>query len=222
MLPVSFIFLTLATLLLFYLATSGNRSTLIFQLIWLPFVGVTAYYSFFENTNIFPPRFIIIFAGIITMIFYLYKHLKQATFNPGYALLIHVLRLPVEIGLEQLYQKGLIPQLMTYHGWNFDILIGITAILLWILYTLNKIQLNSKLMVAWNIAGMINLCNIVTLATLSSPLPIQLLAFNQPNIAVLQFPYIFLPACIVPIVFLTHLLSIRQIKRQLHLQLVHS
>ncbi len=222
MLPASFIFLTLATLLLFYLTTSGNRCALIFPFAWLFLVGIPAYYGFFESTNSFPPRFIIIFAGIIIMIFYLYKRLKQVRFNLHYALLIHALRLPVEIGLEQLYQKGLIPQLMTYHGWNFDILIGITAILLWILYMLNKIQLNSKLLVAWNIAGMITLCNIVTLAILSSPLPIQLLAFNQPNIAVLQFPYIFLPACIVPIVFLTHLLTIRQIKRQLHLQLVHS
>lgn len=216
MLPVSFILLTLAVLLLFCFATSGNRYALLFQLAWLPLAGIPAYYGFFEDTSPMPPRFIIIFAGVIIMISYLYKRLKQVTFNLRYALLIHGLRIPVEMGLEQLYRKGLIPQLMTYHGWNFDILIGITAILLWIFYTFNKIQLNSRLFIVWNIAGMISLCSIVTLAILSSPLPFQLLAFNQPNIAVLQFPYVFLPACIVPIVFLTHLLTIRKIKQKPH------
>jgi hypothetical protein len=36
-------------------------------------------------------------------------------------------------------------------------------------------------------------------------------AFDQPNIAVLYFPFNWLPSCIVPLVLLSHLAAIRQL-----------
>ncbi|HVF96549.1 MAG TPA: hypothetical protein VM871_04480, partial [Flavisolibacter sp.] len=36
-------------------------------------------------------------------------------------------------------------------------------------------------------------------------------AFDQPNIAVLYFPFIWLPSFIVPVVLLSHLVCIRQL-----------
>jgi hypothetical protein len=57
------------------------------------------------------------------------------------------------------------------------------------------------------------LFNIVLTAILSAPLPIQQLAFEQPNIAVLYFPFTFLPGFIVPIVLFSHLVVISKITR---------
>jgi hypothetical protein len=41
--------------------------------------------------------------------------------------------------------------------------------------------------------------------------PFQQFAFDQPNIAVLYFPFIWLPSCVVPLVLLSHLAAIRQL-----------
>lgn len=55
------------------------------------------------------------------------------------------------------------------------------------------------------------LFNIIVNALFSAPSPIQKFAFEQPNIAILYFPFSLLPTFIVPIVLLGHLVSIRQL-----------
>jgi len=52
------------------------------------------------------------------------------------------------------------------------------------------------------------LLNIVTTALLAAPTPFQRFAFDQPNVAVLYFPFVWLPACVVPIALLAHLVAI--------------
>jgi len=48
-------------------------------------------------------------------------------------------------------------------------------------------------------------------ALFSAPSPIQKFAFDQPNIAILNFPFSWLPTFIVPIILFGHLTSIRQL-----------
>jgi hypothetical protein len=103
---------------------------------------------------------------------------------------------------------------MTFSGWNFDILTGISAFLLLLYIVLTKRKLNSLFFLVWNIIGILFLLIIVSLAILSAPFPIQQFAFNQPNIAVLEFPYCFLPTCVVPIVLLSHLLLTGQQRKR--------
>ena len=63
----------------------------------------------------------------------------------------------------------------------------------------------------WNFICFGLLINIVVNAILSAPFPFQKFAFDHPNIAILYFPFVWLPCCIVPIVLLSHLAAIRQI-----------
>jgi len=53
--------------------------------------------------------------------------------------------------------------------------------------------------------------NIVINAILSVPTPIQQFAFDQPNIAILYFPFTWLPCFIVPAVLLSHIVSIKKL-----------
>lgn len=46
---------------------------------------------------------------------------------------------------------------------------------------------------------------VVVTGILSFPSPIQVWSANQPNIAVLYFPYVWLPGIIVPMVVFAHL-----------------
>jgi hypothetical protein len=117
---------------------------------------------------------------------------------------LHIVRIPVEIVLFWLFQSSLIPQEMTFEGRNFDILSGITApIICFFAFRNNKT--NHILLIIWNISAFILLLNIVITAILAFPSPMQSIAHAQPNRAVMYFPYIWLPALIVPIVFFSHL-----------------
>ncbi|HQW96450.1 MAG TPA: hypothetical protein PLU58_11640, partial [Saprospiraceae bacterium] len=55
------------------------------------------------------------------------------------------------------------------------------------------------------------LLNVVVIALLSAQTPFQKLAFDQPNIGVTFFPFVWLPSVVVPIVLIGHLAAIRQL-----------
>ena len=57
---------------------------------------------------------------------------------------LNTVRLPIEIILLELYLNKMIPQLMTFEGRNFDVVLGITAPIVGYLY-LKKRILNSEL-----------------------------------------------------------------------------
>lgn len=214
MLEYSFLITTLLFLLFLYLGTGGNKSILYVSIFWLIFIGSLAFTGFFQNTSTFPPRFLVVLIGNIIFVLVLLKMVKLQKFNLKYAFLIHGLRIPVEITLYLLFLEKQVPKIMTFEGYNFDILIGISALTFFLLIHFFKINMPKKVLIAWNIFGLLFLLNIVTIAILSAPLPIQQLSFEQPNIAVLGFPYVLLPSFIVPIVIFAHIISLKQLTRR--------
>jgi hypothetical protein len=63
------------------------------------------------------------------------------------------------------------------------------------------------------VIGVFFVCFILINGILSSELPFQQFAFEQPNRAVNFFPFILLPAVIVPIVIWTHITDIIKLSR---------
>ncbi|KAF2517054.1 hypothetical protein [Flavobacterium foetidum] len=209
MLSVIFIIIALLSFLLFYYGTGKNKRVLLVTALWILVVGVVSYSGYFTNTSVKPPRFLVVMLVSVCLSMFLFKIVNKNNLNINFILAIHALRLPVELVLYELFLLKKVPILMTFEGWNFDILIGITALFLLLYSWCTKSRFSKIFILIWNIVGLIFLTTIVTIAILSSPLPLQQLAFDQPNIAVLQFPFIYLPACIVPIVFVSHLLMIK-------------
>ncbi len=121
--------------------------------------------------------------------------------------LLSVVRIPVELVIDWWYHAGMVPQLMTFEGRNFDIISGITAPLVFFL-AFRGGKVNRPLLIAWNVVCLLLLVNIVANAVLSVPSPIQQQAFDQPNVAVLYYPFIWLPSVIVPAVLFSHLVSL--------------
>jgi len=99
---------------------------------------------------------------------------------------------------------------MTFEGRNFDIISGLTAPIIFYFGFIKK-TLSNKILLIWNFICMGLLINIVTIAVLSAPFSFQKIAFDQPNIALLYFPFIWLPCCIVPVVLFSHLAAVRQL-----------
>ena len=99
---------------------------------------------------------------------------------------------------------------MTVEGRNFDVLSGLTAPLIFYFGYIRK-RLNKTFLLLWNFSCLALLLNVVVIAVLSAPLPFQKFAFDQPNNAVLYFPFVWLPSFVVPVVLFSHLASIRQL-----------
>jgi hypothetical protein len=67
--------------------------------------------------------------------------------------------------------------------------------------------------IAWNLLGIVDLIVAITTGALSSPGPLQMLAFDHPNLAVGTYPTVLIPAFAVPMSLLFHGLSLRQLRR---------
>ena len=218
---------TFATLMFFYLAvkkstsetTSKKATTILFCLtIWLAIQAVlTLKYVYISDTTSIPPKILLfgILPPILTIIL-LFATSKGRQFIDTLPLTniiyLNVVRIPVEVILLWLFLNKAIPQLMTFEGRNFDIIAGITAPFI-AYFGLTKGKLSRQLILVWNFICLALLLNIVINALFSAPSPLQKFAFDQPNIAILNFPFSWLPTFIVPIVLFGHLTSIRQLTK---------
>ncbi|MEZ5425731.1 MAG: hypothetical protein R2747_05660 [Pyrinomonadaceae bacterium] len=181
---------------------------------WLFFTATMALGGFYAFTGSAPPR-VFLFgafpAFLVIVFFFIFFRKNFVDRLPLRTLtLLSVIRIPVEIVLLWLFQQGAISRLMTFEGFNFDILSGLSAPLIyWLAFRENKI--NRPLLIGWNIGALILLIIIVSIAAVALPSPMQQIAFDQPNRAVMYFPYIWLPAIVVPIVLFSHLVSLKQL-----------
>ncbi len=186
---------------------------LIFWLILQAILTLNNVYN--SNLLLFPPKIMLL--GILPpllVIILLFATSKGRQFIDSLPLknitYLNIVRIPVEIVLFWLFINKAIPELMTFEGRNFDILAGISAPFI-AYFTFRNQKINRNILLIWNFICLGLLLNIVINALLSAPSPLQKFAFEQPNIAILNFPFSWLPTFIVPIVLFGHLVSIRQL-----------
>ena len=104
---------------------------------------------------------------------------------------------------------------MTFEGRNWDILAGLTAPIFGY-YCFVKKQWPKGIAIAWNIAGLALLANIVTIAVLSMPTPARIFMNEPANTIVAEFPFIWLPGILVTIAYCFHIFSLRQLLKDLN------
>jgi hypothetical protein len=207
-----FVAATIFTVWQFYNASGKSNALLIGLAIWMIFQTGLSLTGFYEVRESVPPRFVLLIGpGIIfTALSFLTKRGRAFidSLNLEKLTLLHTVRVPVEITLYFVCAAGLIPVLMTFEGNNYDIISGLTAPLIYYLVFFIKKASRSFLLI-WNFICLGLLANVLTIAILSAQTPFQRLAFDQPNIGVTFFPFVWLPTVIVPIVLFSHLAAIR-------------
>ncbi len=65
----------------------------------------------------------------------------------------------------------------------------------------------------WNVFGLVDMAHTLVRGLLSAPGPQQRIFETPPNLVPAVFPFIYLPAFIVPLTILLHILSLRQLAR---------
>ena len=183
-------------------------------LVWLFIQALVALTGFYQDTSVLPPRFLLAIGPPLVLIALLFLTRRGRQFIESLNLetltLLHIIRVPVEIVLFWLFLHKGIPEVMTFEGRNLDIISGITAPVIYYLGFVSG-KLWPRTILAWNLVCLALLVNIVTTAILSTPYPFQKFGFDQPNVAIFYFPFVWLPAMIVPVVLLSHLAAIRKL-----------
>lgn len=211
---IAFIITTLLTIFLFYKATNNSKASLLIIFLWILLQGTLSLLGFYTITNTFPPRFVLLALPAILFIIGLFVSEKGRVYIDSLDIktltLLHVIRIPVEICLYWLFLHKAIPQLMTFEGRNFDIIAGLTAPLIFY-FGYVKNYIGKTMLLLWNFICLGLLLNIVVNAILSAPSAFQQFGFEQPNTAIIYFPFVWLPSCVVPLVLFAHLTSIRKL-----------
>jgi hypothetical protein len=129
----------------------------------------------------------------------------------GAVVVLQAFRIPVELLLHRLYLDGAVPIQMTYSGRNFDLISGLTGLVLG-LWLLSGRPVPRGVVFGWNLLGLALLVNIIGIAVLSTPVSFRLFTEGPPNLLPSTFPYIWLPSFLVQVALGSHLLVFRQLR----------
>jgi hypothetical protein len=209
-----FVLTVLTTLYLFYIATRGSKAALLVCIGWLLLQSVVSITGFYSDTLAMPPRFPLLVIPPVLLIVYLFASRSGRKFIDSLDLRmltqLHIVRALVEVVLWRLCIETYIPKSMTFEGQNFDILSGVSAPIV-AYFAFHRLPVKRTLLLVWNVICLALVLNVVTTGALSAPSPFQKFAFDQPNIAVLYFPFALLPALVVPVVIFSHLAALRKL-----------
>lgn len=200
-----FIFTLLAVISVFRYAIPNVKISVLITG-WTFLVLTLAILGLFKSQ---PSFLLFILLGAIGISYVILQESAKLNKNLRALIFIHLLRIPVEYGLYKLSVMGLVPVEMTFKGWNFDLYFAITAIPVYFLWVYKKGFADGIIFRIWNIVGILMLVHVLLLGILSSPVPFQAYSFDKPNIAVLDIPYATLPAVIVPLMLISHIILLR-------------
>jgi hypothetical protein len=193
--------------ILFFLPASG-------LLAWLALLAFLAQSGFFMNFMALPPRIAFAVLPPVLVILFVAGSAKLtrllAVLPPTWLIGAQVFRVAMELVLWLLFRDNLVPVQMTFEGLNYDVLTGLTAPFA-ALYLARNPGRRKTPGVVWNILGLLLLFNIVMIALLSTPSPFRLFMNEPANTIVARWPFIWLPGFVVPMAFLLHVFSLKQL-----------
>jgi 4-amino-4-deoxy-L-arabinose transferase-like glycosyltransferase len=216
---VFFLGVTALALFLFGKAVRGSKPAIVLSLVWMVLQSAIALSGFYLITNTIPPHFILAIAPPVILIAGLFLTEAGRRFvdrmDLKWCILVHIIRIFVEATLYWLFLYKQVPALMTFEAGNLDILAGLTVPFVW--WAFNTERIGRRGLLIWNALCLLSVLNALARAMLSAPFRFQRFAFEQPTIAILHFPFVLLPAFIVPVVLLCHFAVFRKLTSSMSL-----
>lgn len=187
-----------------------------FMIVWLAATAILAARGKLSDWSQFPPPVMTLFTtATLLTIFYAFSRIGSRLVDGlSVASLVgfQVFRVPVELILFLWCRYQVVPVQMTFEGWNFDVISGLSACIIAWLAAQDRLPKWGLLL--WNVVGLGLLINIVTIAVLSMPTPLRTF-FTEPanSLVPTQAPYVWLPVFLVQAALFGHLLVFRKLWR---------
>ncbi len=181
---------------------------------WLGILTVLSFLGVFTDFESFPPKILLAVTPAIILIIALM--LSRSFFKvlrwipPAWLIYIQSFRILLEIILWMGLVAGFIPFQITFEGFNYDIIAGITALMGGFVFFARG-RLRRMEASLWNVFGIILIINIITISVLSTPSPFRVFMNEPANTFVAYFPFIWIPGFLVPFALAMHLFSLKQL-----------
>jgi hypothetical protein len=226
MVQIAFYVLTIAAIAMLFLIFKNSiphpkvaKSYTLVCLIWLIYVVILNRLGILQNFDLPPrvPLFLVIPA--VTAIIVITGRKSFATILQVTPLHIPVLlqsfRIFVEILIYEAFLEGVFPERATFKGINFDILVGISSVVIGIMVF--KKRVGSKVLLTWNVISLMVL-TVTVYSFISTYYFTDYLTNLQQGVkSFVDFPYLLLASVLLPIAVFLHVFSIRQAIIQLRL-----
>jgi len=111
-----------------------------------------------------------------------------------------------------LYAGGRMPGAFAWPAGVGDVITGLLAPVIGIAYARGW-RGSAGMLRVWNIFGITDLIVATTTGFLTSPSPLQMLAFDRPNELISAFPLAMIPVFLVPLSVLLHLASLQKLRQ---------
>jgi hypothetical protein len=160
--------------------------------IWLAAQAIAALSGLLGRFDVRPPPMVIWFASMVVMTL---------------ALAWSRFRLPLELVMHRAAVAGIMPNVMSYTGYNFDIVTGATALPL-ALYAWRR-PVPRWLILLWNVTGQLLLLVIIGVAFAASPV-FRAFGDGQLNVWVTEFPYVWIAVMVAAALF-GHVVTLRKL-----------
>jgi hypothetical protein len=179
--------------------------------------GIAAWSGTLSQFNSFPPPMLIMIASVSVMSFVLGLSPlgRNAAAELSFAALVGLqgFRFPLELIMHHAGNVGIMPVQLSYSGYNFDIVTGVSALLIFTLLKFGRSVSRSVLWV-WNVWGSLCLVVITIIAITTSPV-VRLFGDDPHNLNtwVLYFPYVWLPVVLVTVAISSHIVITRKLMK---------
>lgn len=205
----------LMTALCIYTYSVRKKEHLLFVGGWLALTGILANSGLLSRFELTPPPFVLVIPAllVVSMLVGFSSFGKELSRKKSFALLVglQAFRFPLEMIMHRAYEIGIMPEFLSYSGYNFDVATGIGAmiigVMLWRGYSVPDFVLWF-----WNVWGIYCLIVIAVVAAAGSPV-FQAFGSEPENVNswVAFFPYIWLPTVLVAIAIIGHILVTRKL-----------
>ncbi|HEY7372637.1 MAG TPA: hypothetical protein VIF57_10795 [Polyangia bacterium] len=179
--------------------------------IWLAAQAAAALSGWLGRFELRPPPILIWFMSMVAMTLALAWSSFGRRFAdklPFVALIgFQAFRLPLELVMHRAVAAGIMPNVMSFTGYNFDIVTGATALPL-ALYAWRR-PLPRRLVLLWNLTGQILLIVVAAVALAASPI-FRAFGDEQLNVWVTQFPYVWIAVMVAAALF-GHVVTMRKL-----------
>jgi hypothetical protein len=186
----------------------------VFIAIWLIYLSVLSYTEVLTDFSL-PPKMplLVVLPLIILIVISLFKKVTTdfvTTTSISWLIYIQSFRIIVELIIWGAHKQGIVPLITTFEGYNYDILVGLTAVPL--AYYAKREKISPMILLFWNIASLLILANTVRLFISSAYFPIEIGLDDHivgPEFA--RLPYLLIAGFFMPLAVYIHALSIKQL-----------
>lgn len=178
---------------------------------WLAVVTALSMGGVLSDFSSMPPRFaIVVVPAILSVIVLGLRPSVRARLGAIDTPFVsyQTFRFPLELVLLALTLVGALPQHMSFEGRNVDIIMGLSAPL--VAMFIRRGVMPRPLLIAWNVLGLALVVNVMMMGILSTPTPVRVFHDAPGTVIMTVFPYVFIPALLVPMALFGHILSLRQ------------